>query len=194
MDGPGKYHPEWGNPISKEYTWYSLTDKWILAQKLWIPKIQFTDHMKLKKKEDQSASVLLRRGNNILMGANMETKSRAETEGKTIQRLPHLGIHPINSHQTLTLLWMLRNVCWKKPDIVVSWEALARALQIQSQMFAGNHCTECGLPNEGVRERTEGAEGVCNPIGRTTIPTNQTPQSSQGLNHQPEYTWLQLHM
>jgi hypothetical protein len=24
------------------------------------------------------------------------------------------------------------------------------------------------------------------PIGRTTIPTNQMPQSSQGLNHQPK--------
>jgi hypothetical protein len=24
-------------------------------------------------------------------------------------------------------------------------------------------------PNGGVRERTEGAEGVCSPIGRTTI-------------------------
>jgi hypothetical protein len=36
----------------KEHTWYALTDKWILAQKLGIPKIQFTDHMKLKKKDD----------------------------------------------------------------------------------------------------------------------------------------------
>ena len=27
-----------------------ITDKWILAQKLRIPKIQFTDHVKLKKK------------------------------------------------------------------------------------------------------------------------------------------------
>jgi hypothetical protein len=36
-----------------------------LAPKLGIPKIQFTDHMRLKKKEDQSvdASVLLKRGN-----------------------------------------------------------------------------------------------------------------------------------
>ena len=34
---------------SKENTWYALTDKWILAQKLQILKIQFTDHMKLKK-------------------------------------------------------------------------------------------------------------------------------------------------
>jgi hypothetical protein len=36
----------------------------ILAQKFGIPKIQFTDHMKLNKKEDQSVdtSALLRRG------------------------------------------------------------------------------------------------------------------------------------
>jgi hypothetical protein len=27
-------------------------------------------------------------------------------------------------------------------------------------------------PNGGIRERTEGAEGVCNPIERTTISTN----------------------
>jgi hypothetical protein len=32
-------------------------DKWILAQKFRIPKIQFTDHMKLKKKEDESLDV-----------------------------------------------------------------------------------------------------------------------------------------
>jgi hypothetical protein len=35
-----------------------------------------------------------------------ETKCGAETEGMTIQRLPHLGIHTINNHQTQTLLWM----------------------------------------------------------------------------------------
>ena len=63
---------------------------WILAQKLRISKIQFIEHMKLKKKEDQSmdASILLRRGNKILMGGNTETKCGAETEGKAIQRLP----------------------------------------------------------------------------------------------------------
>jgi hypothetical protein len=33
-----------------------------------------------------------------------ETKCEAETEGKTIQSLPHLGIHPINNHQTQTLI------------------------------------------------------------------------------------------
>ena len=62
-----------------------------ISPKFRIPKIQFTDYMKLKKKEDQSvgASVLLRKGNKILTGANMETKCRAETEGKAIQRLSH---------------------------------------------------------------------------------------------------------
>jgi hypothetical protein len=40
--------------VTKKHTWYVLTIKCILAQKLRIPKIQFTNHMKLKKKEDQS--------------------------------------------------------------------------------------------------------------------------------------------
>ena len=68
----------------------------ILAQKLRIPEIQFTDHMKLKRKKDPSVddTVLLRSGNKVLMGGNMETKYGAQTEGKTIQRLSHLGIHP----------------------------------------------------------------------------------------------------
>jgi hypothetical protein len=58
--------------------------------------------MKLKK-EDQNmdTSVLLRRGNEIPIGGDTETKCGAETEGMTIQRLPHLGIHPIYRHQTL---------------------------------------------------------------------------------------------
>ena len=40
-----------------------------------------------------------------------ETKYGVETEGMTIQRLPHLGIHPIYSHQTQTLLWMPTSTC-----------------------------------------------------------------------------------
>jgi hypothetical protein len=69
--------------------------------------------MKLKKKEDQNvdASMLLRRENKIFTGGNMETKCGAETEGKAIQRLPNLGIHPIYSHQIRTLLWKLGRAC-----------------------------------------------------------------------------------
>jgi hypothetical protein len=53
--------------------------------------------MKLMKKKKESADtlILLRRANKILLGANTETKCGAETEGMIIQRLPHLGIHPI---------------------------------------------------------------------------------------------------
>jgi hypothetical protein len=62
--------------------------------------------MKLKKKEGQNvpALVLHRRGNKILMGENTETKCGAATEGKATQRLLLVGIHPIYSHQTHTLL------------------------------------------------------------------------------------------
>jgi hypothetical protein len=66
------------------------------------------------------ASVLLRRVNKILTGGNMETKCGAEAEGKAIQRLPYLGIHPIYSHQTWTLLWMQGSDCGWKPDMAVS--------------------------------------------------------------------------
>ena len=75
------------NPVTKEHTWYALTDKWIFIQKLQVPKISFTDLMKLKKKEGQSVgtSLFFRKRNKILKGANMKTNCRAETEGKAIQ-------------------------------------------------------------------------------------------------------------
>jgi hypothetical protein len=62
--------------------------------------------MNIMKKEDQSVDTLflLRRGNKIPMEGVTDTKFGAETERRTIQRLPHLGIHPINNHQTQTLL------------------------------------------------------------------------------------------
>ena len=126
MDVSGGYHPEWGNPVTKEVTWYAFTDKWILAQKLRIPKIQFAKHMKLKKNEDQSVDTLplLRIGNKTPMEGVTETKFGAETKGWTIQRLPHLGVHPIISHQMKTLLHMPARFCWKDSDIAVSCEAL----------------------------------------------------------------------
>jgi hypothetical protein len=83
----------------------------ILAQKLRITKIQFANHMKLKK-EDQSVDTLflLRIRNKIPMGGDTETKFRADPEGRTIQRLPHLGINPINNHQTQTYC-----ICQQEP-------------------------------------------------------------------------------
>ena len=118
MDGARKYHPESGNPITKEYTWYALTDKWISAQKLGITKIEFKDHMKLKKKEDTGVDTLVHLDLlpwsmeiKMPMGGDTETKCRAETEGKAIHRLPYLGIHLIYCYQTQTLLWMPTRPC-----------------------------------------------------------------------------------
>jgi hypothetical protein len=50
-------------------------------------------------------------GNKIPMEGVTETKFGAEMDGKTIQRLPHLGIHPIYNHQTQTLLHMPERFC-----------------------------------------------------------------------------------
>jgi hypothetical protein len=66
------------------------------------------------------------------------------------------------------------------------------------QILAANHWTEHVDPNVGVRRRTE---GICNPIGRTIISTNQTPPPQLNPGTKPptkEYKWrdpwLQLHM
>jgi len=48
------------------------------------------------------------------------------------------------------------------------------------RILAANHGTEQGDPNEGVREKTEGAERNFNTIGRATISTNQTPPELSG--------------
>ena len=65
--------------------------------------------------------------------------------------------------------------------IQLSPDRPCQSLTNTGQMLTANHWTEHGVPNG---ERTEGAEGVCNPIGRTTISTSQTPQSFQALSCQ----------
>ena len=51
----------------------------------------------------------------------------------------------------------------------------------QMKILTANHWTEPGNTNGRVRGKTKGAEGGCNPIGRTKISTNWTPQSSHEL-------------
>jgi hypothetical protein len=176
MDGSGGYHPEWGNPITKEHTWYALTDKQILAQKLRIPKIQFAKYLKLKK-EDQSVDTLLilRMGSKIPMEGVTETKLGAEMEGRTIHRLPQLGIHLIYNHQTQTLFHMPERFLLTGPRYSYLLSGSASAWQIQKWMLTVIYWMEHSAPNEGARESTQRAKGVCNPIGGTTIWTNQCP-------------------
>jgi hypothetical protein len=46
---------------------------------------------------------------------------------------------------------------------------------------------------EELGEGLKKLKGVCKLTGRTTISTNQTPESSQGLNHQPKSTYGGTH-
>jgi hypothetical protein len=58
------------------------------------------------------------------------------------------------------------------------------------RMLTANHQSEHRDRNGGVRGRTEGAEGVYNPIGKkkknNIINQSEPPQRSQGVNQQPE--------
>jgi hypothetical protein len=57
----------------------------------------------------------------LLSTGNAGTKSGAETEGKAIQRLTHLGIHSICRHQIQTLLLMTK-MCL----LTGAWEVLPK--------------------------------------------------------------------
>ena len=49
-----------------------------------------------------------------------------------------------------------------------------------------------GVPDGGVKEGTEGAEGVCSPVGGATVSTSQTPPPLELPGTGPptkEYTW-----
>ena len=53
MDGTRKYQPECDNPDIKVQTWYVLTNKWILTQKLTMPMIRLIEHIECSRKEEQ---------------------------------------------------------------------------------------------------------------------------------------------
>jgi hypothetical protein len=68
-------------------------------------------------------------------------------------------------------------------------------------VLAANNQTEHGDPNGVVRGRIEGTEGICNPIGRTTISTKELSYPSEFPGTKPltkQYTWrdpwLQLYI
>jgi hypothetical protein len=121
--------------------------------------------MKLKKNEDQSldTSVCLIRRNKVLMGDNTETKCVAETEGNIIQRLPHpRDPSHIQTPNPVTNVDVKKFLLTETPYTCLLRNSF-RAWQIQRQMLAITHWTEHRFPNGGVRENTEGTEGVCNP-------------------------------
>ena len=57
MNGTRKYHPEWGKSDLKVHAWYVFTNKWILAKKYRIPRIQSTDLKKLNSSKGPSEDI-----------------------------------------------------------------------------------------------------------------------------------------
>jgi hypothetical protein len=82
MDGTRKYHPEWCNLYPKAHAWYIPTDKWILALKYRITRIQPTDHKKFNKQKGLSdeVSIVLRRGKEIITGIRVTAEPGWEME------------------------------------------------------------------------------------------------------------------
>ena len=81
-----------------------------------------------------------------------------------------------------------------KSLVQLSPKKLCQTLKTQTRMLIDNPCIERWLLNEGVRGTTEGAEGVCNSIGRTTTSTNQYPRNSHRLNNQTKSTQGENHV
>ena len=77
-----------------------------------------------------------------------------ETEGKATQSLPYLGIHPMNSHQTPTLLWMIKSALPKGTCYGCLQRGSARALQIQRQMLTAIGLS-MGFPMDKLKGRLE---------------------------------------
>jgi hypothetical protein len=82
----------------------------------------------------------------------------------------------------------LPKLCWQDPDIAVSRESLLVPGKCRSGCSQLSIVQSTGSPNEGARESTHRAQGVCSPIRGTTTWTNQYPQSSLELSHQSKKT------
>ena len=154
-----------------------------------------------KKKEEQNMDTLvfLRRGNKIPTEEDTETKCGTETEGKTIQRLPHLRIHPIYSYKTQTLLWMPTSACWSETNIAVTWEVL-----LVHDKYRGGHSQPVielnpGYPMEELEKGSKELKELSATHRRNNNMNHPVPPELPGTKlPTKEYTWrdpwLQLHM
>jgi hypothetical protein len=77
----------------------------------------------------------------FLSKVNSGTMSGTETEGKAIQRLPHLGFHPTCRHHIQILLLMPRSACLQEPGIA-SPERLCQSWTNRDADVLSQHLTE----------------------------------------------------
>jgi hypothetical protein len=129
----------------------------------------------------------------LLSKRYMETKHGVETEGKAIQRLPHLGSIPYTDtksrHYCNTMKCLLTWACL--PVIAVSWGALR-----EPDKYKGG-CSQTtielckGTPMEELDKGKRSWRNLQPHKMNKNIKqpdTHPQPLSSQGLNHQPNST------
>ena len=114
----------------------------------------------------------------------METNCGTETERVVIQRLPHLGIHPIHSHKTWTILWMPKSACWWKLYL----ERILKNLTNTDQDAHSQHWTECG--ESRMEELKKGCKswGALQPHGGSNSVNRSDSWRPRLLDHQPKNT------
>ena len=120
-------------------------------------------------------SFLPRIGNKIPMEGVTETKFGAKTKGWTIQRLPQPGDPSHNQPPNSDTNAHASKILLKGPWYSCLLWGYASAWQIQKWMLTVSYWMEHRASNGGARESTQRAKGICNPIGGTTIWTNQYP-------------------
>ena len=122
-------------------------------------------------------SFLLRIGNKIPLEGVAETKFGAKTKDGPPRDTPPGGPSHNQPPNADTIAYASK-ILLKGPWYSCLLWGYARAWQIQKWMLTIIYRMEHRATNVGARESTQGAEGVCNPIGGTTIWTNQQPHVS----------------
>jgi hypothetical protein len=177
MDGTWKYHSEWGNSVTKEHTWYVLTDKWILAQKFRISKIQFTGHRKpgsLRRRRTKMwmLQCFLEAWTNYSQeemqrqSVEQSLKERPSRDCPTWGSIPCTAIKPVRYCGCLEVL-ADRSLIWLYPERL--FQSLTNT-EPHSQLLDWAQGSQMEELEKGLKE-----QGVCSPMKGATVSTGQTP-------------------
>ena len=159
MVGTRKHHSEWDLPVTKEHTRYAVTEyarynlQTIWSSRSWKTKVWMLQSF-LEGVTKYSWEIIQRQ--------SVEKKLKE----KSSRDFPHWGSIPYTITKPRHCCGC-EEVLADRSLIQLSQERFYQSLTNTEAESGSQH----GVPSGGIRERTEGAEGVCNPIGRT-ISTN----------------------
>jgi hypothetical protein len=107
--------------------------------------------------------------------------------------LPHLVFRLIYSHRMQTLLWMRRCACWQEHYVSIFERICQSMTNTEANAWSQLLDWTRGPQWRSYKKSLPHSWRHLQPIGQTTISTNQTCQSSQRLNHQPKSTHGGIH-